>query len=290
MFDTAFDIDDVRMGVNYGLNRVRFTAPVPRQPRARAFRAESYEPMEGGAQLTVEARSSSKARPSRPAWRRRCRAASPEPPQPGGAALAIAGCIGGPGEKHESVAGRRPSADPVGAADRHPGHGRRRHGAGRGQRRRGARRVAQAMPTSTSCCSTWRWATPTVSTCWPSFAPPTRRCRWWWCRPPTAPATSSAPSTWARWVSCPSARRMTNCTRRLSMVMAGGDVRAAVDAGPGSAGPRHGDTVPGVMRPVRCTAAQAEPRTRSAPSLEGGPDAAPGARCWRCCCRACPTS
>ena len=28
-FHTAFSISDVRMGVNYGLNRVRFTSPVP---------------------------------------------------------------------------------------------------------------------------------------------------------------------------------------------------------------------------------------------------------------------
>ena len=29
LFEAAFAIDDVRMGVNYGLNRVRFTSPVP---------------------------------------------------------------------------------------------------------------------------------------------------------------------------------------------------------------------------------------------------------------------
>jgi acyl dehydratase len=56
MFDTGFRIEDVRMGVNYGLNRVRFTSPVPAGSRVRGrFRLLKYEPLEGGAQLTVEA-------------------------------------------------------------------------------------------------------------------------------------------------------------------------------------------------------------------------------------------
>jgi len=56
MFDTGFRIDDVRMGVNYGLNRVRFTSPVPAGSRVRGlFRLLKYEALEGGAQLTVEA-------------------------------------------------------------------------------------------------------------------------------------------------------------------------------------------------------------------------------------------
>jgi len=56
MFDTGFFVEDVRMGVNYGLNRVRFTAPVPAGSRVRGrFRLLKYEPLEGGAQLTVEA-------------------------------------------------------------------------------------------------------------------------------------------------------------------------------------------------------------------------------------------
>ena len=55
MFDTAFVIDDVRMGVNYGLNRVRFPAPVRAGSRLRGhFKLLRYEPLEGGAQLTVE--------------------------------------------------------------------------------------------------------------------------------------------------------------------------------------------------------------------------------------------
>jgi acyl dehydratase len=55
MFDTAFVIDDVRMGVNYGLNRVRFPTPVRVGSRLRGhFKLQKYEPLEGGAQLTVE--------------------------------------------------------------------------------------------------------------------------------------------------------------------------------------------------------------------------------------------
>ena len=55
-FETAFAVADVRMGVNYGLNRVRFTAPVPVGSRLRAhFKLLAYERIEGGAQLIVEA-------------------------------------------------------------------------------------------------------------------------------------------------------------------------------------------------------------------------------------------
>jgi acyl dehydratase len=55
LFATAFDIGDVRMGVNYGLNKVRFTAPVPSGSRVRGhFVLKAYEPIEGGAQLAVE--------------------------------------------------------------------------------------------------------------------------------------------------------------------------------------------------------------------------------------------
>ena len=56
LFESAFAIDDVRMGVNYGLNRVRFVSPVRVGSRVRGrFKLVSYEPLEGGAQLTVEA-------------------------------------------------------------------------------------------------------------------------------------------------------------------------------------------------------------------------------------------
>ena len=51
----AMVVDDVKMGVNYGLNRVRFTAPVPSGSRVRGhLRLKAYEPIEGGAQLTLE--------------------------------------------------------------------------------------------------------------------------------------------------------------------------------------------------------------------------------------------
>lgn len=52
----ALAIDDVRMGVNYGLNRVRFTAPVRVGSRLRGrFKLLAYEALEGGAQLAMEA-------------------------------------------------------------------------------------------------------------------------------------------------------------------------------------------------------------------------------------------
>jgi len=55
MFDTGFAIGDVRMGVNYGLNKVRFPAPVPAGSRVRGhFRLLAWEPVDGGAQLVVE--------------------------------------------------------------------------------------------------------------------------------------------------------------------------------------------------------------------------------------------
>ena len=55
LFETGFAIDDVRMGVNYGLNRVRFPTPVRAGSRLRGrFKLLSYEPLAGGAQLTVE--------------------------------------------------------------------------------------------------------------------------------------------------------------------------------------------------------------------------------------------
>ena len=52
---SAFEVRDTRMGVNYGLNRVRFPAPVPSGSRLRGrFKLLAYEPIEGGAQLIVE--------------------------------------------------------------------------------------------------------------------------------------------------------------------------------------------------------------------------------------------
>ena len=56
LFESAFAVDDVRMGVNYGLNRVRFVSPVRVGSRLRGrFKLLSFEPLDGGAQLTVEA-------------------------------------------------------------------------------------------------------------------------------------------------------------------------------------------------------------------------------------------
>lgn len=51
----AFTVDDVRMGINYGLNKVRFPAPVKSGARLRGrFRLLAFDPLPGGAQLTVE--------------------------------------------------------------------------------------------------------------------------------------------------------------------------------------------------------------------------------------------
>jgi acyl dehydratase len=52
---SAFQVRGTRMGVNYGLNKVRFPAPVPSGSRLRGrFVLLAYEPLEGGAQLTVQ--------------------------------------------------------------------------------------------------------------------------------------------------------------------------------------------------------------------------------------------
>jgi acyl dehydratase len=54
-FTSTYAIADSPMGINYGLNRVRFTAPVPVGSRLRArMRLESYEDIPGGAQLQFE--------------------------------------------------------------------------------------------------------------------------------------------------------------------------------------------------------------------------------------------
>ncbi len=54
---TALKVESVRMGVNYGLNRVRFTAPVPVGSRLRArFVLKACEPIEpNGRQITWDA-------------------------------------------------------------------------------------------------------------------------------------------------------------------------------------------------------------------------------------------
>ena len=57
MAASAIHVDDVRMGINYGLNKVRFTAPVPSGSRVRGhFKLLKFEPLDGGAQLTYEVR------------------------------------------------------------------------------------------------------------------------------------------------------------------------------------------------------------------------------------------
>ncbi len=55
MSASAMEVLDTRMGVNYGLGKVRFPAPVPVGSRLRGhFKLTKYEPLDGGAQLTVE--------------------------------------------------------------------------------------------------------------------------------------------------------------------------------------------------------------------------------------------
>ena len=55
MVRSAFKVGNVRMTVNYGLNRVRFPAPVPAGSRLRGqFKLASFEPIPGGAQVIAE--------------------------------------------------------------------------------------------------------------------------------------------------------------------------------------------------------------------------------------------
>jgi acyl dehydratase len=52
LLENALLMVDVKMGVNYGLNKVRFTAPVPVGSRLRArMSLQAFEDIEGGAQL-----------------------------------------------------------------------------------------------------------------------------------------------------------------------------------------------------------------------------------------------
>ena len=55
-FQTAMDIREVGMGINYGLNKVRFTAPVPVGSRLRArLKLLSSEPIDNrGRQMAWE--------------------------------------------------------------------------------------------------------------------------------------------------------------------------------------------------------------------------------------------
>ncbi|WP_298831703.1 MaoC family dehydratase [uncultured Piscinibacter sp.] len=55
MAESAIEFRNVRMGVNYGLNKVRFPAPVPVGSRLRGhFKLAAFEAIEGGAQITME--------------------------------------------------------------------------------------------------------------------------------------------------------------------------------------------------------------------------------------------
>jgi acyl dehydratase len=51
--ESTFEFSDRKMGVNYGLNKVRFTAPVPAGSRIRGhFKLAKYEKLDGGVQVT----------------------------------------------------------------------------------------------------------------------------------------------------------------------------------------------------------------------------------------------
>ena len=55
--EAALQIDDVRMGLNYGLNRVRFPAPVPVGSRLRGrLKLLACDALPDGAQITMEVR------------------------------------------------------------------------------------------------------------------------------------------------------------------------------------------------------------------------------------------
>jgi acyl dehydratase len=56
LMQASFAIDDVRMGVNYGINRARFPAPLPSGSHVQArFKLLAFQPIDGGAQLIIEA-------------------------------------------------------------------------------------------------------------------------------------------------------------------------------------------------------------------------------------------
>jgi acyl dehydratase len=55
LFDGLYRIPGMKMGVNYGLNKVRFPAPVPSGSRVRATaKLQSVEEVQGGVQLTSQ--------------------------------------------------------------------------------------------------------------------------------------------------------------------------------------------------------------------------------------------
>lgn len=52
MLESALRIGGLRLTINYGVNRLRFPAPVPVDSRVRGrFVLQSFEPIEGGAQI-----------------------------------------------------------------------------------------------------------------------------------------------------------------------------------------------------------------------------------------------
>jgi acyl dehydratase len=53
LIESTFEFSDRKMGVNYGLNKVRFTAPVPAGAKIRGrFTLAKYEKLDGGVQTT----------------------------------------------------------------------------------------------------------------------------------------------------------------------------------------------------------------------------------------------
>ena len=51
--ESTFEFSDRKMGVNYGLNKVRFTAPVPAGSKIRGrFTLQKFEKLDGGVQVT----------------------------------------------------------------------------------------------------------------------------------------------------------------------------------------------------------------------------------------------
>jgi acyl dehydratase len=53
LFGQAIEIQGMRLGINYGLNRVRFTGPLPAGSRVRArFRLAAVEDIDRGVQMT----------------------------------------------------------------------------------------------------------------------------------------------------------------------------------------------------------------------------------------------
>ncbi len=53
LFEASIEVDGTSASINYGFNRLRFTAPVPSDSAIRAhFVLGAYDEVEGGAQLT----------------------------------------------------------------------------------------------------------------------------------------------------------------------------------------------------------------------------------------------